>query len=49
MQFDVYGGSLTDREDVIVISYEAHRSQCGLEETVNLRTGEINWCCKKNT
>ena len=40
-KFDDYGESLTDREDVIVISDEAHRSQYGLEETVNPKTGEI--------
>ena len=32
---------LTDREDVIVISDEAHRSQYGLEEKVDPQTGEI--------
>ena len=40
-KFDDYGESLTDRNDVIVISDEAHRSQYGLEETVNPLTGEI--------
>ena len=40
-KFDDYGESLTDRNDVIVISDEAHRSQYGLEETVNPVTGEI--------
>ena len=40
-KFDDYGESLTDREDVIVISDEAHRSQYGLEETVDPKTGEI--------
>ena len=40
-KFDDYDESLTDREDVIVISDEAHRSQYGLEETVDPRTGEI--------
>ena len=40
-KFDDYDGSLTDRDDVIVISDEAHRSQYGLEETVNPKTGEI--------
>lgn len=33
---------LTNREDVIVISDEAHRSQYGLSETVNVNTGEIS-------
>ncbi len=32
---------LTDRNDVIVISDEAHRSQYGLEEKVDAETGEI--------
>ncbi|MDO5861089.1 type I restriction endonuclease subunit R, partial [Methanobrevibacter sp.] len=32
---------LTDRDDVIVISDEAHRSQYGLEEKVDAKTGEI--------
>lgn len=32
---------LTDRNDVIVISDEAHRSQYGLEEKVDPKTGEI--------
>ena len=32
---------LTDRKDVIVISDEAHRSQYGLEEKVDPKTGEI--------
>lgn len=32
---------LTDRKDVIVISDEAHRSQYGLEERVDPKTGEI--------
>jgi len=40
-KFDDYDESLTDRDDVIVISDEAHRSQYGLEETVNPETGEI--------
>ena len=40
-KFDDYDESLTDRNDVIVISDEAHRSQYGLEETVNPVTGEI--------
>lgn len=40
-KFDNYDEALTDREDVIVISDEAHRSQYGLEETVNPKTGEI--------
>ncbi|SEK93583.1 type I restriction enzyme, R subunit [Methanobrevibacter gottschalkii] len=40
-KFDEYGDSLTDRNDVIVISDEAHRSQYGLEEKVNPKTGEI--------
>lgn len=40
-KFDDYDESLTDRDDVIVISDEAHRSQYGLEETVNPKTGEI--------
>ena len=40
-KFDDYDESLTDREDVIVISDEAHRSQYGLEEKVDPRTGEI--------
>ena len=40
-KFDDYDGSLTDRNDVIVISDEAHRSQYGLEEKVDPKTGEI--------
>ncbi len=40
-KFDDYEKSLTDREDVIVISDEAHRSQYGLEEKVDPKTGEI--------
>ena len=40
-KFDNYDEALTDREDVIVISDEAHRSQYGLEETVDPNTGEI--------
>ena len=40
-KFDDYDESLTDREDVIVISDEAHRSQYGLEEKVDPKTGEI--------
>ena len=40
-KFDDYEESLTDRDDVIVISDEAHRSQYGLEEKVDPRTGEI--------
>ena len=32
---------LTDRRDVIVISDEAHRSQYGLEETIDSETGKI--------
>lgn len=40
-KFDNYDEALTDRDDVIVISDEAHRSQYGLEETVNPTTGEI--------
>ena len=40
-KFDDYDESLTDREDVIVISDEAHRSQYGLEEKVDPNTGEI--------
>lgn len=32
---------LTDRRDVIVISDEAHRSQYGLEETIDTKTGKI--------
>ena len=32
---------LTNRRDVIVISDEAHRSQYGLEETVDSKTGKI--------
>lgn len=40
-KFDNYDESLTDRDDVIVISDEAHRSQYGLEETVDPNTGEI--------
>ena len=40
-KFDDYDESLTDRDDVIVISDEAHRSQYGLEESVNPKTGEI--------
>lgn len=40
-KFDDYDRSLTDRNDVIVISDEAHRSQYGLEEKVDPKTGEI--------
>ena len=40
-KFDDYDESLTDREDIIVISEEAHRSQYGLEEKVDPKTGEI--------
>ena len=40
-KFDKYDESLTNREDVIVISDEAHRSQYGLEEKVDPKTGEI--------
>ena len=40
-KFDDYEDSLTDRNDVIVISDEAHRSQYGLEEKVDPKTGEI--------
>jgi len=40
-KFDDYEESLTDRDDVIVISDEAHRSQYGLEEKVDPKTGEI--------
>jgi type I restriction enzyme R subunit len=40
-KFDDYDESLTEREDVIVISDEAHRSQYGLEEKVDPKTGEI--------
>ena len=40
-KFDDYAESLTDRQDVIVISDEAHRSQYGLEERVDPKTGKI--------
>ena len=40
-KFDDYDESLTDRNDVIVISDEAHRSQYGLEEKVDPKTGKI--------
>ena len=40
-KFDDYEYSLTDRDDVIVISDEAHRSQYGLEEKADPKTGEI--------
>lgn len=40
-KFDEYDESLTERNDVIVISDEAHRSQYGLEEKVDPKTGEI--------
>ena len=40
-KFDDYEDSLTDRDDVIVISDEAHRSQYGLEEKADPKTGEI--------
>ena len=40
-KFEESSGVLTDRNDVIVISDEAHRSQYGLEEKVNVDTGEI--------
>lgn len=40
-KFDDYEEALTERNDVIVISDEAHRSQYGLEEKVDPKTGEI--------
>lgn len=40
-KFDDYDESLTERDDVIVISDEAHRSQYGFEERVNPKTGEM--------
>lgn len=40
-KFEQNTGVLTNRRDVIVISDEAHRSQYGLEETVDTETGEI--------
>ena len=40
-KFDDWDEPLTDRSDVIVISDEAHRSQYGLEEKVDAKTGEI--------
>ncbi|MBQ2226200.1 MAG: type I restriction endonuclease subunit R [Methanobrevibacter sp.] len=40
-KFDDYDESLTDRNDVVVISDEAHRSQYGLEEKVDPETGEV--------
>ncbi|WP_303737964.1 type I restriction endonuclease subunit R [Methanobrevibacter millerae] len=40
-KFDDYDEALTTRNDVIVISDEAHRSQYGLEEKVDPRTGKI--------
>ncbi|MCC7553311.1 MAG: type I restriction endonuclease subunit R [Methanobacteriaceae archaeon] len=40
-KFEESDEPLTDRRDVVVISDEAHRSQYGLDENVNLETGEI--------
>ncbi|WP_296883005.1 type I restriction endonuclease subunit R [uncultured Methanobrevibacter sp.] len=40
-KFEESSDVLTDRKDVIVISDEAHRSQYGLEERVDPKTGEI--------
>lgn len=40
-KFDDYEEALTERNDVIVISDEAHRSQYGHEEKVDPKTGEI--------
>lgn len=40
-KFDDSEESLTDRDDVIVITDEAHRSQYGLETKVDIRTGKI--------
>ena len=40
-KFEEYTDVLTDRRDVIVISDEAHRSQYGLEEKVDSKTGQI--------
>ena len=40
-KFDDSDEPLTERKDVIVISDEAHRSQYGLEEAVDPKTGKI--------
>ena len=40
-KFDDSDEPLTERKDVIVISDEAHRSQYGLEEVVDPKTGKI--------
>lgn len=40
-KFEESSNALSNREDIIVISDEAHRSQYSLEEQVNLKTGEI--------
>lgn len=39
-KFDEYNEPLTERDDVIVLSDEAHRSQYGLEIKVNPQTGK---------
>ncbi|WP_304125495.1 type I restriction endonuclease subunit R [Methanosphaera cuniculi] len=38
-KFDEYTEPLSNREDIIVIVDEAHRSQYGLETTIDLKTG----------
>lgn len=40
-KFEESSNALSNREDIIVISDEAHRSQYSLEEQVDLKTGEI--------
>ncbi len=40
-KFEESNEPLTERDDVIVISDEAHRGQYGLDEKVDLKTGEI--------
>ena len=40
-KFDDYDDALSKRKDIVVITDEAHRSQYGLEEKVDPKTGEI--------
>ena len=40
-KFDDYDEALSKRKDIVVITDEAHRSQYGLEEKVDPKTGEI--------
>ncbi len=42
-KFEEQTGLLSDRDDIIVIADEAHRSQYGLEEKLNKETGEITY------